>query len=119
MYILLVDDDRDVLNTTRVFLETRSHHLRCALNGLEAYNLIESDCPDLVITDIHMPKMSGIALLSAIRSQYPDLPVVLITAYDRPNLQTVANCFQASACFKKPVPLKALLDCIDQYAVKK
>ena len=114
MDIILADDDRDVLKSLRNFLEARNHTLRCASDGIEARALLQDALPDLVITDIHMPHMDGIALLETIRKSHPALPVILITAYDDVDLEAVSERFDATICFKKPVPLAPLLSILNQ-----
>jgi two-component system, NtrC family, response regulator AtoC len=79
--VLLVDDEpkmRDVLSTA---LEGFGYRSLSAANGEAALDLLEQEDVDLVLTDLRMPSMGGLDLLSAVKRRSPNLPVVLMTAY--------------------------------------
>ena len=79
--VLLVDDEpkmRDVLSTA---LEGFGYRALPAANGEIALDVIEHEDVDLVLTDLRMPTMGGLDLLSAVKRRNPNLPVVLMTAY--------------------------------------
>ncbi len=82
--ILVVDDEKDM---TRLLQRTLEPELDCkvamAFSGEMALNVIEQSDPafDLVISDIRMPEMDGFALLDRLKEVYPDLTVVMLTAY--------------------------------------
>ncbi len=78
--ILIVEDDRSAADYLRVVLEAAGHEVRHTGNGIEALVAMESNAYDLVISDIRMPKMDGIELLTHLRQRWPDLPVVMLTA---------------------------------------
>jgi signal transduction histidine kinase/CheY-like chemotaxis protein/ligand-binding sensor domain-containing protein/AraC-like DNA-binding protein len=79
--ILLVDDDPEILTLLRDFLKT-DYNIIFAENGLEAYNKVLSDKPDLIVSDVIMPEMDGIELCSKIRENFDTshLPVILLAA---------------------------------------
>ncbi|MCZ7627484.1 MAG: response regulator [Candidatus Methylomirabilis sp.] len=64
-----------------VLLEKQGHRVIAAADGEQALELIAQKPPDLVISDIRMPKVDGVSLLTGIRKSYPRLPVVMMTAY--------------------------------------
>ncbi len=79
--ILIVDDEPSVRFTLEEVLTERGHVVVAAVDGENALTLIHSDePPDVVITDLAMPKLDGLGLLSRLKAQYPDLPVVMLTA---------------------------------------
>ena len=78
-HILVVDDEPDFRKLVREMLVSFS--VAEAGNGREALSAIERHPPDLVITDIRMPKMDGIALLENLRGQHPNLPVVAVSGH--------------------------------------
>jgi len=53
-----------------------------AENGLEAWEKIQAECPDIILTDINMPQMNGIKLAQLAREQYPQLHIIFLTGYD-------------------------------------
>ncbi len=112
MNILLTDDDPTVLKTVGVFLSARGHRVRTASDGSEALRLMAEETPDLVISDIQMPGMDGIAFLKAIRGQFPDLPVILMTGYATVETAVAALRNRAYDYLKKPVQLEELQACI-------
>jgi two-component system response regulator HydG len=79
--VLLIDDDRVFgLWATKV-LESRGFFIKHALDPMSGIKLIESEPWDVVITDVEMPRMSGIEFLERVRRLEPSLPVVVVTAH--------------------------------------
>ncbi|NJD68259.1 MAG: Fis family transcriptional regulator [Candidatus Methylomirabilota bacterium] len=79
--ILVVDDEQGMREFLTVLLEKQGHRVIAAADGEQALELIAQKPPDLVISDIRMPKVDGVSLLTGIRKSYPRLPVVMMTAY--------------------------------------
>ena len=80
--ILLVDDEVNMLEVLRDVLVAEGHSVTTAISGFEALQKLENDASfDLVISDLKMPKMSGIELLESIKEKWPSLQVVILTAY--------------------------------------
>lgn len=80
--ILAVDDDALVLMNTVAMLEDLGHTVFDAYSGKEALEILRrEDSIDLVVTDQAMPKMTGTELAKVIRSEWPDIPVLLATGY--------------------------------------
>jgi CheY-like chemotaxis protein len=82
--ILVVDDEYDLQQTICATLEIEGYRPVPAGNGREALGLLESETPDLVLTDVMMPHMTGYALVDAIRRR-PDgktLPVLIMSSID-------------------------------------
>ena len=69
-----------------------------------------SNAPDCVILDIHLGRMSGLELLSRIRSSGSDLPVIVITAHDEAQAREAAARAGCTAYLRKPLDAKALLE---------
>ena len=81
--ILIAEDDEDVLNILGRMLEEAGYDVLTATDGLEALNLMGGSGPavDLLITDIRMPRMGGLALGDQVEARHPDLPILYITGY--------------------------------------
>jgi len=79
--ILIVDDEKNQRLLYREDFEEQGFQVETAENGLDALRKVDEFLPDLVILDISMPGMDGMEALSGILARYPDLPVVLHTAY--------------------------------------
>lgn len=82
MKILWVDDEAMIRDISRKFVEILGHIPIIAENGAEALNLLKTEKPDLVITDIGMPDMNGWQLTESIRKLYKDrLPIAVVTGW--------------------------------------
>ena len=116
MNILLIDDDEAILKAIGRSLTARSHALRTASSGREGLRLMAEDPPDLVISDIQMPGMDGVALLRAVRERFPDMPVILTTGYATVDTAIAALRLGAYDYLRKPIRFEALLACIQRVA---
>lgn len=88
--ILVVDDDESVRRVTQIQLEEIGYHVMTASNAQQALAIVESWTPALVLTDLKMPGISGLDLLKQIRAAFPEVTVVLMTAFG-----TIANAVEA------------------------
>lgn len=79
--ILLVEDDEYVLGSIKILLNKEGYEVNTALNGLEALGLYRKDSYDLVIADLKMPQMDGIELLKQLKLEFPDVSLIMMTAY--------------------------------------
>ncbi|MGO7962176.1 PAS domain-containing sensor histidine kinase [Rhizobium ruizarguesonis] len=79
--IVAVDDDGLVLMNTTLMLEDLGHTVFEAMGGPEALDILRKQQVDLVICDHAMPRMTGAQLAEAIRSEWPDMPIILATGY--------------------------------------
>lgn len=88
--ILVVDDDENLRWVLQTQLAEMGYAVSTASDGEQALAAIEKDPPALILTDLKMPGLSGLELLDRIRPDYPELPVVIITAF-----ATIQNAVQA------------------------
>lgn len=79
--VLVVDDEARMRRVLEIMLQKMGHETRTASNGREALALAQHESFDLVLTDLRMPEMDGVALLDALRAQSVEAPVILLTAY--------------------------------------
>ncbi|MFH1459120.1 MAG: sigma-54 dependent transcriptional regulator [Candidatus Omnitrophota bacterium] len=79
--ILLVDDEKDLLEWLSIVLGKEGYTVRCSSSGEEALKLFKQENFEMVITDIRMPQMSGIELLRQIKNHNPEVIVLMVTAY--------------------------------------
>ena len=84
MKILLAEDDPAIRTVLKKRLEFSGHDVLATDNGRDALDALKSDDFDILISDIMMPEMDGHELLRAIRALKKDLPVLFLTAKDRP-----------------------------------
>jgi CheY-like chemotaxis protein len=79
---LVVDDSMLIRHTVCRFLEERGFHLETATNGVEALRLLETIIPDIIITDLSMPMMTGSELITEIKNRpaFDSTPIVVLSA---------------------------------------
>ncbi len=107
--ILVVEDDNDLNNLIQTVLESKGHDVLAARNGKEALDILDITHIDLIISDIMMPRMDGIRLLTDIREANMKMPVLLITAkgsYDDKNKGFSSG---ADDYMVKPIDIKELI----------
>jgi len=80
-YILVVDDDPDILDSVTTVLESQSYRLRTARDGVQCLEWIKEEIPDLLILDLLMPRMDGFAVIQELRSstKYANLSIIILT----------------------------------------
>ena len=77
--LLLVDDEKDFVDTLAERLQLRGYHVLTAPDGESALQIIENDPPHLVVLDLLMPGISGLDVLQQVKARAPQLPVILLT----------------------------------------
>ena len=94
--ILVVEDDDDLRSYLQEFLSEERYSVLTAANGSKAKRLVEGAVPDLIILDLQLPDISGESLCSEIKKDYPEIPIIILTAKNNPtdiaaNLQRGAD----------------------------
>src|SRR4051812_48325639 len=79
--VLVVDDEPSARSGLEKLLQQEGYNVDVAADGMGALVIAAESPPDVVITDLKMPKMDGVALLTKLREQDPDLPVLVVTAF--------------------------------------
>ena len=79
--LLIVDDDPSILGLLEVFLTNNHYDVVCVTNSLDGLKQIESSKKsfDLIITDLVMPDISGVGLISILKKEHPEIPIIAIT----------------------------------------
>jgi len=94
--ILVVDDEPKMRRVLEIMLQKMGAKVLAAENGREALTIFQDHSVDLVITDLRMPEMDGIALLAALRAQESIVPVIVITAHG--TIETAVTAMKHGAC---------------------
>ncbi len=118
--ILVVDDNQPFLNLIKKIFEKYKHkfNLVTTTSGTKALELLNMSYFSIVLTDLQMPNMDGYTLLEKIKKNYPDIPVIVITAFDKPKTNIVVKKTGASAYFTKPLVIDDLIVCIENLIIK-
>jgi len=110
--VLLVDDDAGVRFALTEVLRDRGYHVVSASSGAQALRSLEG--VDVVVTDLSMPGMDGLELLSQIVARAPSLPVILLTAHGSENMVRIASSRGACGCLSKPFDIDEIARVIEQ-----
>lgn len=114
MKFLVVDDMSMARKSLKGFLEQKGHSCTTACNGARAWEKVQKEKFDVVVTDFKMPQMNGIELLKKIRSFCPKTDVLIFTGYaDVENAIDAVN-FGAYAFFRKPLDMNDLTATIEK-----
>ncbi|MGH9535917.1 MAG: response regulator [Terriglobales bacterium] len=111
--VLLVEDDALVRESIREHLERRNYRCLDVASGTEALRMLQTDSPDVIVTDIAMPGMNGIEFLLKSRQLGCQLPAILLTAVHDTSLLALGREAGAFCCLPKP-PDYARLDAMIQ-----
>jgi CheY-like chemotaxis protein len=116
--LLIIEYDMDVLSMMVKYLEYSGYEVITAADGMEGLKKLESGGYDLVITDIVMPYVSGVGVVTAIKEKTPDIPVIAITGYGR-EPEAAAMEKRADMVLAKPVKMSQLKDYIEELLTPK
>jgi CheY-like chemotaxis protein len=92
--ILIADDDERLLITISALLSRENYEVRTARDGFEALSVMRDSLPELLISDLEMPNMSGFELLSVVRRRFPRVTVIVFSDEFRPAMAPVLLCDQ-------------------------
>ncbi|HEY9600775.1 MAG TPA: hybrid sensor histidine kinase/response regulator [Allocoleopsis sp.] len=119
--ILVVDDSITVREVERKLLENHGYQVDIAVNGMDAWNAIRTGHYDLVVTDVDMPRLNGIELVSQMKSHpsLKSLPVIIVSYKDREEdylkgLDVGANYYLTKSSFHDDTLIKAVIDLIGE-----
>jgi len=111
--ILVIEDDPDVLSMIIKHLEYSNYSVITATDGMEGLKKLESGGYDLVITDIVIPYVSGVGVVTALKEKNPEIPVIAITGYGK-EPEAAAMEKKANLVLAKPVKMSVLKDYVEK-----
>ena len=112
--ILVVDDEENARVALSKILTHDGYDVSSAGNGLEALNFLRNNAVELIITDLNMPEMNGLAFLRELKRSYPSSKVIMITAYGEVESYLEAITLGAFEYINKPVKYDDLKKVIDK-----
>ncbi len=107
--VLIVDDERDLVDAYVRLLERAGHRCVGAFSASEAIAMIDSEQPDLVLTDLSLPAASGLEIIRHVRAKSKILPVIVMSGTNTPDTNEAATAAGASLCLLKPVSIIELM----------
>ncbi len=108
--ILLVDDEKDFLDTMVERMSARGMVVSTAASAAEAVRMIEQESFDAVVLDLMMPEVDGLEALKTIKAKQPDLQIILLTGYATVEKGIEAMKLGAMDLVEKPADLKLLTE---------
>jgi len=112
--VLVVDDDRFVLEAVRRNLEDEGFSVQAARNGAQALGMMHEKAPDLVLLDLKMPGLDGPLAFKEIRTTWDDLPVIILTGYPDGDLMSEALQYGPVTVLAKPADPEKLVAAVEQ-----
>jgi two-component system response regulator MprA len=98
--ILIVEDDRSSRAALEEILRDEGYVVETATDGVDALRRVQASCPDLILSDVRMPRMGGLQLEEMLRAQKAGLPIIFMSAHSPPGDETWLS---------KPIQLDCLL----------
>lgn len=112
--ILVVDDEPDLVANCERLLQRAGHEFLRAHTGPDAIALMDRQTPDLVVADLRIPGVDGLAVARHARDHVPPIPVILITAYDSAQARASARESGVRIYLAKPFTNAAFLDAVQR-----
>jgi DNA-binding response OmpR family regulator len=106
--ILIVDDERDLVDAYMRLLERAGHRCIAAFDANEAIQQIDAEAPDVVITDLSLPDSSGIEIVRHARAKSQRTPIIVMSGHNTPELNQAAQAAGANISLLKPVSIAEL-----------
>ncbi|MFZ2447895.1 MAG: response regulator [Syntrophobacteraceae bacterium] len=120
-YVLIVDDDPDMVETVGLMLESKGYEVGKAYDGIEGEESIRKRAPDLLVLDVMMPRKNGYVLCAELKKNKDtrDIPIILLTAVGEAVPTTTYShadgmATEADDYIPKPVDTQSLLEAIER-----
>lgn len=114
--VLYVEDEDDIRDQLKIFLERRCRKVYTAANGKKGLEAFQKHQPDIVLTDILMPIMDGLKMAEHLKEARPNLPIIVITAFEEPRYFHLAIELGVHQYVNKPVKLNILEEALKKCA---
>ena len=122
--ILIIDDDRDLVESIRIVLESRKYVVRTAFNGKDGFQKIQEKAPDLILLDVMMATdTEGFSLAYKLRNNpaYREIPIIMVTGFTKKMAEAGPEKFQhimgenwpVTQFLEKPIDPEELLSVIE------
>ena len=115
--ICLIDDDHLIRDAAAISLRDRGYEVITASDGDEGVDLVRRERPDLVVTDVVMPKADGFEVLPRLRAEFPEMPIIVASGGGQKRSRLyldLAVSFGADACLAKPFSEDELAETVER-----
>ncbi len=110
--ILIVDDDRPVLQSLELVLGNEGHELVLTQDGQQALQVLTDEPVDLVITDLLMKPVDGLELLRYVRKERPRVAVIVVSAYSSTPIIEQCRALGCAAYIRKPFRIREITETV-------
>jgi DNA-binding NtrC family response regulator len=110
--VLLVDDEKDFVNSLSERIQMRELDSKIAYNGEQALELVTDEIPDVVVLDLRMPGIDGLEVLERLKKNYPNVQVIILTGHGSDEDERVSKRLGAYDYLQKPVSIDKLIQSI-------
>lgn len=115
--ILIVDDEKDIVETLSFMLQAKGFETISAYDGEEGLKLAKEEAPDLIILDVMMPKINGYKICRLLKydAKYKNIPIIMVTARSQEGDKLIGEETGADEYITKPFEFNDVLDVINKY----
>jgi len=117
--ILIVDDQKGVRRLLEELFKKEGWSVYIASDGLEAIGAVKEVIPDIVLMDMKMPNMNGLESSALILNQFPDMRIIMMTAYGEMDVVKKALEAGVKRCITKPFDILSLRDLVNELVMDK
>jgi len=117
--IAVIDDNKTWIESVTEVLTDAGFEVHSATNGEQAFDLLDSIRPNLIILDVHIPGTSGLRILSDYRGHDRATPILVVSADDRAQIRNRAMSDGATSFLKKPIPSPILIRAVRRFVLHK
>lgn len=108
--ILVIDDDRESNTNLSYLLQSKFAEVISAYDGMEGWKMFCDMAPDVILTDIEMPKMDGLELIRRIRAENTTIPIIILSAYSHKRYLLDAIPLKIDGYILKPITMNKLTE---------
>jgi DNA-binding response OmpR family regulator len=114
--VLVVDDDREIVDALRTVIEKRGYRVLTALDGNAGLTLAERENPDVLILDMMMPKKSGFLIVEKLKNRKEGVPrIIMITANEGSRHRAYAEMLGVDDYIRKPFSMDRILESLERF----
>lgn len=117
--ILIVDDQKGVRRLLEELFKMEGWNVYTASDGIEAVSQVKASSPDIVLMDMKMPNMNGLESSQQILALYPDMRIIMMTAYGEMDVVKKALEVGVRRCITKPFDILSLRDLVNELVMEK
>ena len=115
--ILIVDDEKDIVETLKFILESEGYDCVVAYDGEETLSLAKNENPDLIVLDVMLPKINGYKVCRLLKfdSKYKHIPILMVTARTQAEDKIIGEETGANEYITKPFDIETITTLVKQY----